>query len=487
MYQVQAYEKYHWQDSAQEALSEREVEVPAELVIAHRLHISILTVISHRKNNVEKTGIKSLPGPTIYANSKRSFRPTPSIPSLVIGIGSMKFCIFKRLQVLWRPPYLAVKLFDKIITGTMMKRISTTILLTMLAMFTSTAQETDTNRTIFNFEASYTGDLAANLSGGIKTGTAYLGMANIFLGVDLQSAGLLKGGEIFINGANTHGASPTEELFGDVQVVSNIEAGNHTYIQELWYKQSIGRFEFTAGLQDLNIEFAASEYGALFINSSFGIAPTLSQNFAAPIFPITALGITAKWNISFKSTWQAAVYEGTPVSFEDCPHNICWKFDEGEGILAVSELQHRLAFQSLQGIYKAGLFTYHDSTDSDVYGFYAVADQQIWKSRSRSMGLFSQVGYSPSENAFTDYYFSLGASYSGLLSKEGADILGLAVAHESFNKEMKSETAVELSYQHQLTDNIFIQPDIQYIINPAGGETSANHTLAGIMRFGITF
>ena len=75
---VQAYESYNWQDSPQEALSERETEVLAELVkgfsnkeIAHRLHISIHTVISHRKNIVEKTGIKSLPGLTIYAISKK--------------------------------------------------------------------------------------------------------------------------------------------------------------------------------------------------------------------------------------------------------------------------------------------------------------------------------------------------------------------------------------------------------------------------------
>ena len=75
---VQAYEKYNWQDSPQEHLSEREVEVLGELVkghsnkeIADKLHISIHTVISHRKNIVEKTGIKSLPGLTIYAISKK--------------------------------------------------------------------------------------------------------------------------------------------------------------------------------------------------------------------------------------------------------------------------------------------------------------------------------------------------------------------------------------------------------------------------------
>lgn len=61
-----------------EELSERETEVLALLVkgmsnkeIAEKLFISIHTVISHRKNISEKTGIKSLPGLTIFAISKK--------------------------------------------------------------------------------------------------------------------------------------------------------------------------------------------------------------------------------------------------------------------------------------------------------------------------------------------------------------------------------------------------------------------------------
>lgn len=62
----------------QDDLSEREIEVLAELVkgfsnkeIADKLNISIHTVISHRKNITEKTGIKSLSGLTIYAITRK--------------------------------------------------------------------------------------------------------------------------------------------------------------------------------------------------------------------------------------------------------------------------------------------------------------------------------------------------------------------------------------------------------------------------------
>lgn len=61
-----------------EDLSDRETEVLIQLVkghsnkeIAEKLNISIHTVISHRKHIIDKTGIKSLSGLTIYAIIKK--------------------------------------------------------------------------------------------------------------------------------------------------------------------------------------------------------------------------------------------------------------------------------------------------------------------------------------------------------------------------------------------------------------------------------
>ncbi|MFH1120284.1 MAG: LuxR C-terminal-related transcriptional regulator [Bacteroidota bacterium] len=61
-----------------EQISEREMDVLIQLVhglsnkeIADKLNISIHTVVSHRKNIIQKTGIKSQAGLTIYAISKK--------------------------------------------------------------------------------------------------------------------------------------------------------------------------------------------------------------------------------------------------------------------------------------------------------------------------------------------------------------------------------------------------------------------------------
>jgi porin len=121
----------------------------------------------------------------------------------------------------------------------------------------------------FSFEASYIGDVVSNFSGGIKTGTTYLGLANIKTKFNTEKAYWWKGGSLYVNLANTHGSEPTATLVGDFQGVSNIEAGNHTFLYELWYNQNFKNLNITIGLQDLNTNFASSENGALLINSSF--------------------------------------------------------------------------------------------------------------------------------------------------------------------------------------------------------------------------
>ncbi len=196
----------------------------------------------------------------------------------------------------------------------------------------------DKNKPV-SVDISYVADNVNNVSGGIKTGASYLGMVNLFLGFDTKNASLWNGGNLYINAANTHGAEPSQQLIGDVQVLSNIEAGNHTYLQELWFKQQLNKLVFTLGLQDLNVEFANSEYAQLYLNSSFGILPVISNNFNASIFPLTTMGLTFDWNFSEKTKWINAFYDGSPTNFDYNPYNLKWQFNSGDGLLIISEIQ----------------------------------------------------------------------------------------------------------------------------------------------------
>ena len=181
----------------------------------------------------------------------------------------------------------------------------------------------------------YISDNLINIKGGLNTGYNYLGYANVNISFNTQNANLWKGGEFLIHPASTHGGEPTANLIGDYQGASNIEAGNHIYMHELWYKQKTGNLNFIFGLQDLNANFAKSSIGENFINSSFGIHSIFSENLNAPIFPLTALGFSTNWNISKKLVFQSSVLDRHPTNFENNTSNIKWKFDKDNGTLTI--------------------------------------------------------------------------------------------------------------------------------------------------------
>lgn len=345
---------------------------------------------------------------------------------------------------------------------------------------------------------TYIADNVNNLSGGHKKGSVFLGMLNIRILVDSEKANLWKGTQFFINGVNTHGATPSADYLCDRQIASNIEAGNHTFIQELWLKQEIGEFEFSLGLQDLNIEFATSENAALFLNSSFGILPIISANIPAPIFPLTTLGFTTKWKLSENSVWLLAFYDGQALDFNHNPYNIKWQFSASDGLLIISEFQHKIEINKHQGTYEFGFFsrTYTPEPEfvSDLLsyhstlGFYLYADQEIWTQTNKDIDVFLQLGYSPSETSISHTYFGIGVNFTGFLSHAKTDVLGLAFAHLNHQDlSLCNESIIELSWQKQLKHNIYIQPDIQYIVNPAGESTHFKNCLVGILRFGFSF
>ena len=68
------------------------------------------------------------------------------------------------------------------------------------------------------------------------------------------------------------------------------------------------------------------------------------------------------------------------------------------------------------------------------------------------------------------------------------DIIGLAIANAGFHNFIhKHETAIEMNYKYALTENIYIQPSLQYLINPAGTDSKLENAVIGFVRIGLHF
>lgn len=337
---------------------------------------------------------------------------------------------------------------------------------------------------------SYTCDMLTNINGGIKTGTGYLGMIQADINIDTEKAGLWKGGNLFISGMNTHGFEPSKELIGDFHTVSNIEAGDNTFIHELWYKQNIGACYIKLGITDLNADFAVSEYGSFFINSSFGLPSVVSNNVPVSTFPITNIGGIFHWQINNKFTVQTALHKGVSADIEE--NKSTHYFKKGEGWTSFTEVHCNYSLiKDMEGFYKIGGY-YHEHSNENIdhknnYGLYFIGDQKVLNNcNGGALGLFTQLGFCPQKHNTHNLYIGAGLHYSGLNKQRPKDEIGLAIAMADFNdSKIKTETAIELSYKMKLHKHLTIQPNIQYIINPGDSPELIDNALVGILRIVI--
>lgn len=348
------------------------------------------------------------------------------------------------------------------------------------------------------YRFSYTGDWVNNCSGGLQTGSCYLGMAAFDVSFDFEQAGFWPGGTLFVKAASTHGAMPSERFIGDFQTLSNIDAGTHTYFQECWYQHTLGSVTIRLGLQDFNTTFANDAYSSIFLNSSFGVHSTISSNIPAPIFPLTSPGAMLSWNVNDHWTLLSALYDGNPIGFENNPYNLKWHFDANDGIFSVLEVQyHTYIDNRFTGTYKLGtyhhnhLILYNEKTQrweqqyNNNFGVYGNFDQLLWKHDSHSVAAFVRASVSP--RALNDNYTFCGAGFTwnGIFHPSGNDALGIGVVHACLQSS-DHETALECTYQFPATNFIMLQPDVQYILHPAGTGTSLPDCIASTLRIGIT-
>jgi len=143
------------------------------------------------------------------------------------------------------------------------------------------AQEESKLKEAFEFETTVVGDFVTNFTGGIKKGSTYIGIESLALSFDTEKGRLWKNGSFFIHGLITHGDGPSATLTGDLQILSNIEAGNYYGLYEYYYSHQIGNLSVLFGQHDMNSEFAGTKYGANKINKAIQQLIVVNQQNAA--------------------------------------------------------------------------------------------------------------------------------------------------------------------------------------------------------------
>lgn len=349
--------------------------------------------------------------------------------------------------------------------------------------------------------AVYTGDVVGNLAGGARRGVVYL--HNIDLTVMLQLDTLLgwSGGRAFVYGISNQGGAPSRYV-GDAQGTNNIEAPGTAKLYEAWLEQRLfgERLSLLAGLYDLNTEFDVLATGALFLNSSHGIGPDFSQSGVngPSIFPVTSLGLRARWEVRPDVYVQAVALDGVPGDPND-PRGTHVLLKDEDGLLLASELVYMPTLTPWSSRWQPPAYWLkvavggwaYTGTFADVgggpgrhrgtYGGYALVEGTLYRETedpAQGLSAYVRAGLADARvNRFAGYT-GVGVVYTGFLPSLPDDQVGLALAVAynggPYRRSLRragqgveaAEATLELTWAHAFSARLAIQFDLQYVINP---------------------
>jgi porin len=393
------------------------------------------------------------------------------------------------------------------------------------------------------FALQETSEVFGNVTGGAKTGAAYDGLTQMAVQVDTQRAIGVYGGTFNVSALQIHGNNLSATNLLTLQTASGIEADDATRLWELWYQQKFleeDRLDIKIGQQSLDQEFMVNANGAYLINTMFGWGAVPSYDFpgGGPAYPLSALGVRARYRPIDPLTLLVGVFNGSP---SPNGNGLCCSGDPQQqnpsgtsfplngGALVIAEAQYAYPSlgtmlyanqaQPLGRTYKVGAWfnsenfadQQYDNTGLSLanpnsngdplahhgqYGFYATADQMIWVDATesdRNVNVFGRVLWAPQadRNLLTfsmnagltmhepfmhrdDDTFAIGMGYAKVSSAAAG--LDKATANYSggFVPVRGGETYLEVSYQYEVTPWWQLQPDLQYVFNPGGGLANPN-------------
>ncbi|WP_414041044.1 carbohydrate porin [Acidithiobacillus sp. M4-SHS-6] len=337
----------------------------------------------------------------------------------------------------------------------------------------------------------------ANLSGGIQTGTTATGLWKGGLALHSGKAGWWPGGLFVLEGLAADSANPDSLYIGDLQGVSSLTTP-YPHIARLYkayYRQHIGDYTLRLGLINPNDYFNDTGVASELFNTSFGIYPIISANIPfTPTYPYSSLGVMAS------ASWgHTMLMVGAFGADGVHPFRAPWGSD---GMMYYGEIDQSIPIGQGTAMLKAGGYYNHIygpyltqnigiGPSSSQGGFYGAAEYR-WKTDQINWGVFVQAGGAP--NAATvspvNAYMGVGLRLRHFIPGSPGSTLSLGMARawkrQSGSNAGGAETSLEVNFKQPVLKDFYIQPDLQYIVNPGAngpGNTLPNAFVA-IIRLG---
>jgi porin len=332
-------------------------------------------------------------------------------------------------------------------------------------------------------------DYWRNTTGGVAVGDTTLNKLRLAASFDATRWGR-PGLRAHIQVFKTDGELLSESRTGDIQTASNIEALSTWRLMDAWVEQGFDdKGLVRVGLMDLNLDFDSVDPAGLFLNSSHGIAPDLSQTGlnGPSIFPVSSLGLEGVWNPSAALSLKAAVFDGVPGDPAHPKTFASIKLSERDGALVIGEAAWKPAkdVQVSLGVwgYTADFERIRGGPPQHGQaGAYAFVEGPIGRGWSGWM----RAGFADADVNPIGGYLGAGLVRSGMFGRKD-DQAGIAVAHAALGDPIRqrdglpaAETSFEATYRLQIGPHVALQPDVQWIVHPALRPGLANALAVGL-------
>jgi porin len=393
-----------------------------------------------------------------------------------------------------------------------------------------------------DFKLHEESELWGNLTGGGRRGGSYNGLTTAKLDIDLDKLVGWTGAEFLVSALDIHGHGPTRSLVGNLQIVSNIEATPSLKLYDLWLDQTLldSRLSVRLGQEGANDEMMITQYGGLFLNSSFGFPgmPAAVLPSGGPNYPMATPFARISLHATDRFTLLGAIYNGDPAPPGTGDPQIRDRngtaFRLNGHALSFAEAWYSpdpSASDALPTTYKLGAW-YSSSHFADQrfdsaggllanpasnglasqhtgdWAVYGIIDQMVWKragTKDQGIGVFLQVIGGPSDRNVSNLSIEGGMNWRAPFLARPDDTAGLAIAYlgispaaGQFGKDLvafgratspyaSNETVCEATYQASVTDWLTLQPDVQLVLNPGAGipGTFGKASLADAVTIGM--
>ena len=386
----------------------------------------------------------------------------------------------------------------------------------------------------------YTSLLLDNFTGGAEQAFYGAGIAEFTLTIDTERLAEIDGGTFFLcygyaNWYNQKFEStgqfiPTGSTVGTEVNFLYAQKSTLNQINQLFWRQALfdDQLQITFGKIDANVEFGNILAADSFQYGSSAAPPSMITYL--PTYPNASTGLEISLKLSDELTGKFGWWDGTtralnqrtgavgPSTGSRGPDSF---FNNDGHWFLVTEWDYSWTLDPLRpGTLAAGAWiqTGTSSTEGnhsttgvdDVPGFYVGGQQTIWApseafaTEGGGIIAFGQFGWSPpSKNPF-EFSIIGGISATGVIPGRPADALGVMASGTFFSDNEAiyqsilgdgqagppggSEAAIELFYKLQLTPAFSIQPGIEWIATPSGGDPSAlDDAVTGYLIINIQF